>query len=245
MDGITLAEFTAHVGAVQQVERLWDLVIRFYGARAIPMVSYHHFAKMDARGKLVQGVRTHGFPADWVAHYLENHLFEHDPIVALAARTSKPFFWADIRHLVELTGAEESMIRQLEAADLGDGLSVQVHGVGLRHGYVGLGFGGNRPTIDDAHLFELKCAAQIAHLRYCELEPLDHEAPSRLSPREREVMQWIARGKSNGVIAEILSLSRHTVDTLVRRIFEKLEVSDRTTAAVKALGAGIVLPSEA
>ena len=57
-------------------------------------------------------------------------------------------------------------------------------------------------------------------------------------------MGWIARGKSYGVIADILDVSRHTVDTLVRRIFEKLGVTDRTTAAIRAVGAGIVIGDE-
>ena len=50
----------------------------------------------------------------------------------------------------------------------------------------------------------------------------------------------MARGKSNGVIAEILGISDHTVDTLVRRVFAKLGVGDRISAAIKGIGAGLV-----
>ena len=61
-----------------------------------------------------------------------------------------------------------------------------------------------------------------------------------MSPREIEILRWIARGKSTPVIAEILGISRHTVDTLMRRIFEKLSVHDRTAAAVKGLQMGLL-----
>ncbi|WP_068117153.1 helix-turn-helix transcriptional regulator [Tropicimonas marinistellae] len=61
-----------------------------------------------------------------------------------------------------------------------------------------------------------------------------------LTPREHEILGWIASGKSNAVIAEILGISRHTVDTYNRRIFRKLDAADRTTAAVKALHAGVL-----
>ena len=69
------------------------------------------------------------------------------------------------------------------------------------------------------------------------------EAPAALTPREAEVLTWIARGKSNSVIADILGVSPHTVDTLVRRIYGKLEVADRTTAAIHGIGAGLIQPS--
>lgn len=61
-----------------------------------------------------------------------------------------------------------------------------------------------------------------------------------LTPREREILDWIAKGKSNAVIAQILGISRHTVDTYNRRIFKKLGTADRTTAAIKAMQAGLV-----
>ncbi len=65
------------------------------------------------------------------------------------------------------------------------------------------------------------------------------DAPE-LSPREREVLGWIALGKSNAVIGEILGISRHTVDTHNRRIFRKLDTADRTTAAIRAVEYGLV-----
>lgn len=61
-----------------------------------------------------------------------------------------------------------------------------------------------------------------------------------LSPREREVLRWIARGKTNAEIAIILGISRHTVDTHIRRTFVKLETSDRTSAAIKAIREGLL-----
>jgi DNA-binding CsgD family transcriptional regulator len=55
-----------------------------------------------------------------------------------------------------------------------------------------------------------------------------------LTPREAEVLGWIARGKQNGEIAELLFISPFTVRKHVQNIFEKLDVHTRT-AAVAAL----------
>jgi NarL family two-component system response regulator LiaR len=68
-------------------------------------------------------------------------------------------------------------------------------------------------------------------------EPLD-----RLTPREREVLVLIARGCPNKLIARELGLSEKTVKAHVGRVLAKLEVTDRTQAAVIAVRAGLVDP---
>jgi DNA-binding NarL/FixJ family response regulator len=61
-----------------------------------------------------------------------------------------------------------------------------------------------------------------------------------LSEREMDVLRLLARGFSNAEIAERLSLSQGTVRNYVSAVLAKLEVSDRTQAAVMALRYGLV-----
>ena len=61
-----------------------------------------------------------------------------------------------------------------------------------------------------------------------------------LSPREREILELIAEGLSNAEIAERLFLSKGTVQNYVSTLFAKLDVTDRTQAAVLALRYGLV-----
>ncbi len=58
--------------------------------------------------------------------------------------------------------------------------------------------------------------------------------PSLLSKREQQVLELVAQGASNKEIATTLYLSENTVKTYLRRVFEKLQVSDRREAAEKA-----------
>ena len=55
-----------------------------------------------------------------------------------------------------------------------------------------------------------------------------------LSVREREVLQWLAAGKTNPEIALILDIGAETVKTYVGRVFVKLGVSSRAQATAKA-----------
>jgi DNA-binding NarL/FixJ family response regulator len=61
----------------------------------------------------------------------------------------------------------------------------------------------------------------------------------QLTQREREILDLVARGRSNGQIAEQLVLSTKTVRNHVSSVFTKIQVVDRAQAIVKAREAGI------
>ena len=60
----------------------------------------------------------------------------------------------------------------------------------------------------------------------------------KLSPREIEIIDLVARGNSNKIIGRKLSISDQTVKNHVSAILRKLEVNDRTEAVVYALRNG-------
>lgn len=68
----------------------------------------------------------------------------------------------------------------------------------------------------------------------------DIEAFAPLSPREMEILQYVTRGLSNKEIASRLGISHQTVKNHMTAILHKLDVEDRTQAAVYALRHGWV-----
>jgi len=66
------------------------------------------------------------------------------------------------------------------------------------------------------------------------------EAYTPLSPREMEILQFVTRGMSNKEIASRLGISHQTVKNHMTAILHKLDVEDRTQAAVYALRHGWV-----
>lgn len=65
------------------------------------------------------------------------------------------------------------------------------------------------------------------------------EALASLTPREEEILTLLATGDSNKGIANSLDISEQTVKTHVANIFRKLEINDRTNAAVLAVRLGL------
>lgn len=83
-------------------------------------------------------------------------------------------------------------------------------------------------------VFGAGVASQVLALTSSPARPLAAHSPEGLTEREREVLELIAEGASNAQIARSLGLSLKTVQNYVSRILDKLQVTDRTQAAIRA-----------
>ena len=115
----------------------------------------------------------------------------------------------------------------------------------LRRGAVGF-------LLKDTEPAEIVRAIRTAHAGQSPLSPavaarvIDQlaqagrpRAVDALTPREREVLRFIARGLSNKRIARELGVAEKTVKTHVGHVLAKLELTDRTQAALYAVREGL------
>ena len=125
---------------------------------------------------------------------------------------------------------------------LTDGWVIPVFGPKGRTGLVSYGIAEKHLELMEDRVKACLAAfcAQLAHLRLCQLTPYMYELNKDLSKRETQIISWVAKGKSNSEIAQILKVSEASIDSYLRRAFAKLGVHDRTSAAVKAISHDIV-----
>ena len=241
-----MEETFRRIATSQTTDALWVCVRDLFWSFGVMRISYHHYPGAVPQSGAERGVTVtaEGFPEEWVCEYIQERLYTVDPIMEFARTVHTPFLWEDIEQLMRVTPAQKDYLMRMRKAGVLTGLAFQVYGPMMRNGYVGLGFDGPVPPLSSQDVLIMQCVAQAGHLRYCDLTQDEAQNTPSLSVREREVLKWIAQGKSNGVISDILGVSPHTVDTMVRRLYAKLNVADRTTAAIRGIGAGLILPSQ-
>jgi DNA-binding CsgD family transcriptional regulator len=225
--------------AASDVPALWNLLVSFFQGRGISRIVAVHFPPVGAADQDSVRILSVGYPEAWMADYTA-HRHSHDPIRAHAKIHPVAFRWSDIRTLRQLTPEEDQFLQDFGKVQGADGVAIPVFGPHGRNGFLGLSLPAGVKAMPQEVFRLSKLVAQYAHQRYCEIVAPHLDVHQPLSPRELEVLGWVARGKSNSVIAEIIGVSSNTVDTHLRRIYGKLNVTDRVSAALAGLGHGLV-----
>lgn len=235
-----VAEFEREVNAARSTDELWRLLVRFARERGVDKIGYHHMPPMGAPDDTVSRIRNAGFPPEWVEYYFAARQAGTLPITDYARTHGHPVHWDDIETLRDLSLEERGHIAKLRAAGFSHGLAIPVYGPNGRNGVFEVALLPGSARLAPAVLGDLHWACQATHLRYCALILPDIGTPPALSRRESEVLSWVARGKSNAAIGAILGISAHTVDAHLRRIYAKLGVFDRISAALRGIGYGLI-----
>ncbi|PPT75221.1 helix-turn-helix transcriptional regulator [Xanthomonas arboricola pv. populi] len=123
-----------------------------------------------------------------------------------------------------------------------------IHALGSTLGMLCVAWNDNRPApgnddVQALQAFALLLPAMVAEparpLATRRRKPLQDDRLGTLSKREKQVLSLLPRGLTNATLAAELGISPGTVKVHVERILQKLEVKDRTQAAVYAVQAGL------
>lgn len=165
--------------------------------------------------------------------YARKHYERHSPVVRHMRKTSLPF----VRRNASYDPVMEPMAHRvmMEARDFGidDALVVPVYLEGHLRGWV-CSFA-QTPIIPDDKLRQLNVMALWAHAQAGYLRDMGITSGPKLSPREVEVVSWLANGKTAEDIANILNLSPRTVEYHIANAGLKLGTSNRTHTVVEAI----------
>ena len=237
---MSVETFEARMALAATTGALWHLVTEYVRGTDIARVVYHHLPPMGAPDGDTIDVAAYGVPGDLVRRYVDERLYRENPMLQQALKSVDPFYFDEVLFANDTGPMQRMFVETIRLLGFDHGLGIQVFGPHGRNGYCGLGFRAGVTRLDPEEVRSLQWTAQLAHLRYCSLLAPELGPPPQLSEREREVLSWVARGKSNASIGEILGISNHTVDAHLRRIYLKLGVFDRVSAALRGIGVGLI-----
>ncbi len=186
-----------------------------------------------------KGVHFNTRPQEYLDRCEEKNYVVRDPVVTELRKTVRPFAWSDVMKRRNLSRSDRRIIEEAREFDVNDGLIVPI--VTLSGTLSVFSPCGRNPDLspDARRAVELISLYSHQALKRKLLEQNRHkEAHTPLTPREREVMRWVAAGKSDIEIADILSISPATVTLHVEHAKRKLDAFRRTLAVVKAVRCG-------
>jgi LuxR family transcriptional regulator, quorum-sensing system regulator BjaR1 len=178
-------------------------------------------------------------PPDYIERYSTQNYVLKDPIVTELRQNLNPYSWNDVRTGRSLKKFERNIID--EARDWGcrDGMMFQIiTGSGSISCFCPCGL---EPDLSPRARAALELVAIYSHhaLKRALLQGAREEiAHTPLTHREREILQWVALGKTDDEIGDILSIATATVTAHVENAKRKLDVMRRTYAVVQAIRLG-------
>ena len=229
--------FEHALGDVDEIRTLDDLenfvrsLLNPYGLEN----AIYHAVKIPGRERL-NPILALTYKADWVRHYIAEDYFQIDPVVLTARESLLPIDWDSL-------DMSPPRVRKLfsEANEAGvgrHGLSLPVHGINGDTALFSITSNATLrewTTLKRVYMRHFQIIANFTHARVLEILGFASDAKAiKLSPRERECLQWTAVGKTSDEIGSILTISERSVRFFLEGARTKLGSVNKTQAAAKA-----------
>ena len=205
-------------------------------------VSYHITPPFHSQVSKKSAVYHFGYAEEISRMYRDPQIMETDPIPDFVMHAGHPMTWNQIidKMRVKLSDKQRGFLRLFRDHGFVDGVACPLFGPMGRNSYFAVNFDRELTEDDEAMVQPMVERARACHNRICAMIRRREEDDIQLSPRESEIIYWIARGKTNYEMAIILGISESSVVTYVRRMFKKLDATDRVTAVINGLERSLV-----
>jgi LuxR family quorum sensing-dependent transcriptional regulator len=211
----------------------FDTLLRSYGFLAF-CVGNPIAPKLSLQERIL--VAT--WPEEWAKLWTEKNYVSSDPVVYQMLAQSTPFRWRDVRARASGIGAEVMDVAR--AFRFYDGFGIPVRSQSRE--IMGITMAGEHLELSDRDKACIHLAAIYFHARLEYLLGSDTREKMTLTPRERECLVWVAVGKTDWEVAQILSISEQTIKTHMKKIMTKLGAIHRAQAVAIGIHRGLIDP---
>ena len=222
----------AKAPSMADLRALIEVAVRRLGFDYFAIVHHVLFGRPED-----EHVRLTNYPLDWVGYVRELPRLT-DPVVRAAERMSSGFKWDQLDSLLTMTAAEAEYMREAARHGICQGYTVPNHVPGETFGSCSFSLRGDKPFPEASTSaaqalgsFAFEAARKLLKQRPGEI----YLQPAPLSDRQRECLLFVARGKSDSVIADLLAIRPKTVNEHIEAAKRRYSVATRSQLLVRAL----------
>ncbi len=148
---------------------------------------------------------------------------------------------AQLKNSEQLTNAQIKFIQSTESAGIHDRITVALRGGSGAVASLDIARTYKQEPPSNACVHKMNALCQHFYIAFCQLRRSGTRLPFlTLTGKEREVLEWSAKGFTKAEIGVRLHISSHTVDYHSRKLARKLGARNITAAAVNALNRGLI-----
>jgi LuxR family transcriptional regulator, quorum-sensing system regulator BjaR1 len=227
-------EFIEKVERVANAEEVVDAINRVLAPFGFSYVTFAPIPILGERfDKAILATTPGRSIAEWHKIYSDEAYNEVDPLMHHLRRSVNPFEYQEVPFEPNPNARAAEVVRLRSDFGFRRGLVVPIRGPMGSSGFVAMG--GPKPDLAAHNKQAFHLTALYAFERICCLRfPPSVQKPA-LTKREREVLTWVAMGKSASETGEILAITKRTVDAHARTAFLKLGAANRTHAVAIAI----------
>lgn len=213
-----------------------DQVLHLF-QKEIDQVGFHAYLMVVMDGRdFTRRVIANGWHPEWTSVYTKEGMAEADPVARNFLHSVHPFLWSEAPYDTERETRAKVIMQRATDFRMTDGFCIPIH---YDSAITAVSVAGEKPDLGQGVRSALHLMSLFAHNRVRALMKSPPAYPHRLlTPREREVLQWVSAGKSDWDISAILHISERTARAHVTNAARKLNAVNRPAAIAEALRVG-------
>lgn len=250
MSGFDLIQFLTDMNKEGNIKKSFEILSKACSTVGLDRLVYSLITPHDSIGMEAGHAIVGNYPEDWMKHYNKKRYEQIDPVIKYIKQVEGIFRWEDLGRLNAINNHKELVLmNEACEAGLNSGLGLSLKSY---HGeIVGMGFASSNKNV------ELDRATQQFILLVSKQFDLNFKTISlsknkknqeynthsyALTPKQKDVLCWIAKEKTYGEIASIMNISENTVLYHTKEIFKRLNVNSQIAAILKSIKLGLIVP---
>lgn len=229
------------VSALNETESLDGLHVLMAAATTALGFDYFVMTHHVSFGRPPAGsVQLGNYPRTWVGYSREKRRASDDPVLVACQRTSVGFVWDDLPNYLDLSAEQMRSMAAMRRHGIGNGFTVPSHVPGEILGSCSFAVRTGRElprqstaAAQSIGTFAFEAARRIARASGGGIGRSAGVVP--LTPRQRDCLVLIARGKSDSVAAQLLGLRPRTVNEYLEAAKRRYAVASRQQLIARAL----------